>query len=393
MFSGSMDDETAGGDGIAHWFEHVPFRGTENYPQGEEQIIGPIERHGGDLNAYTSQCLTAYHATTPKHIWRQGLEVITDLAGKPLMTDESIDAEREIILSEIARARGKAVELLWHEALPQLWPNHPLGHPVLGTPTSLSRVSAETVRAAHQLLYCRSRASLFLSGDIAEEELISAARETIAKIPQRLSDQRRGPVWYGVLPPWKPQSIEIEEKVDPSVVVMAWPFPASSGILDTLTQRRLYLRLRMAFTAGMLCSPLLRIVRRERKLVYGAQAHFFTPSLDGGVFYLMAETDRREKVPAIQAAFRDVISGEQIRSAEWDQYLRDFICGGREMRIDEPEGNIAVALGRILCDGMEPMDDDNWYEGLLDVPHKEVLALLNQLTPEQTTTITLLGKK
>ena len=49
FFAGSMDDAEAGGNGASHWFEHTPFKGTESYPRGDDQIFEPIERHGGDL--------------------------------------------------------------------------------------------------------------------------------------------------------------------------------------------------------------------------------------------------------------------------------------------------------------------------------------------------------
>ncbi len=392
FFVGSMDDAEAGGDGAAHWFEHVPFKGTVGYPDGEDQIYGPIIRRAGILNAYTSQSKTVYHAIVPKRIWKHALDIVTDLAGQPLLTDEGIEIERKVIYNEITDARANIGQRIWQEILSKLWPGHPIGHHVLGTQESLAAIAPETIRIAHQRLYDRSRAVLIISGDIDPSLVLFEAKQQLEKIPDHGLSERRGAIAYGELSLWKARVEEWQTEFEASLVAMAWPIgeaTRSSALGRTWLQKWLG----SIFVAGSLCSPLLRILRRERQLVYGAGATNFFPSLDGGTFFITALTKSREDVPAVIQGLRDVVTSDQIRSKDRYDYLVDDILGSRDMEVPDAHDHTNTLLSRFLANGTEPPNDEEWYAGLLDVSHEKVLEALNELTPEKACTLILNGTK
>ena len=172
MFVGSADDDSAGGHGIYHWFEHVPSRGTQKFPGGYRDTEARLVRHGGGSDAETGSTHTAFGANVPRRVWPEALEILAEMIGRPLLRTGDIEAEREIIFQEIAE---------WHSAsyshslcrLPEiLWPGHPLGHDQLGTPEGLSAISAEQLRRAHELGYSRNRSALFIAGDIERNQLL-----------------------------------------------------------------------------------------------------------------------------------------------------------------------------------------------------------------------------
>ena len=392
FFVGSMDDAEAGGDGAAHWFEHVPFNGTVGYPNGDDQICGPIIRHAGSLNAHTSHCRTVYHSVVPKRIWQQALDIVTDLGGRPSLTDEGIELERRVIYNEIATARSDIGKRVWQNVLPSLWPGHPLGHAVLGTETSLSFMNPETIRTAHRRLYDRSRAVLVISGDIDPDLVLLVAEQQLEKIPDHGLSERHGSISYGELPLWQPRREEWPVGFEPSLIAMAWPI---NRAVESSVFKQDWLQnwLRSIFTVGSLCSPLLRILRRERQLVYSASASNFFPSLDGGTFFLTALTKSKENVPAVIQGFQDAITSEQIRSTDWYDYLVDNIKGSRDMEVPEAHDHTSILLSRLLAHGLAPLGDNEWYKGLLEVSHAQVLAALDELTPKRACTLILKGTK
>ncbi len=392
FFVGSMDDDTAGGDGVTHWFEHTPFKGTRGYPKGEDQIFGPIEREAGDINACTNEFSTVYHAVVPKRIWQETLDILTDLAGCPLLTDEGIETEREVIYNEIALAGANVGKYAWQKALPRLWPGHPIGHSVRGTKESLEAMSVNTVRLAHKLLYCQSRAVVIIAGDLEPMDVLREAYRRLEKIPDHGLSERRGGISYGPLPPWQPQTVESQSGFGASNVIMAWPI-ASTTEAEAVKQCWLQEWLRNIFTVGSLCSPLLRILRRERQLVYGVGATNFYPALDGGTFFLAALTEKAKNTSALHQGFQDVVMSEQIRSLSWYEWVRDNLIGAEEMQVVEAHRHTNILLGRLIANGLPPLSDEDWMTGLLGVSHREVLDMLDELTPERACTLIISGTK
>ena len=395
FFVGSMDDTEVGGingHGLAHWFEHVPFRGTRSYPKGADDLFPTIERYGGDLNASTGQTKTVYHSVVPRSIWPQALDIVTDLAGCPLMTEAGIEAERQVIYSEIGQARANLGQRLWQELLPRLWPDHPIGHTVRGTKESLSQMGPETVRFAHRNLYDRSRAVLIISGDIDPSIVMLEATKHLEKIQSHGLPKRSGPVSYGQLPTWRPRREDIETEFEASLVAMAWPI-SDTTMSGAIEQTFLQKWLGMVFSAGSLSSPLMRKLRTERQLVYSAGSSNFFPSVDGGVFVLTAMTKSRDNLRSIIDGFQEVASSDELRSENWHDYIADNISGFRDMEVMDAHDHTGTLLSRLIVDGVDPLSDDEWYEQYLSLDRSKIVSALDKLTLDRACIFTLEGTK
>ena len=129
-------DERAGEEGLAHFHEHMLFKGTERRGVGE--VAGDIEGLGGHINAYTSFDQTVYHATLPSDAWREGLDVLVDAVRFSIFDEEEVHREREVVLEEIRRSDDTPGHVLGDLAFRECYRFHPYGAPILGPACGLA---------------------------------------------------------------------------------------------------------------------------------------------------------------------------------------------------------------------------------------------------------------
>lgn len=387
MFVGSADDESVGSPGLYHWFEHVPFRGTRQFPDSDSASGTYFERHGGVINAHTTQKYTCYEAKVPTRLWRDALCLLTDLIAQPLMREEDIKAEREIIDQEIAGHLASAGGFANEHVSQVLWPDHPYGHSVLGSPASLDQMSANALRQAHQQGYSRCRAVLIAAGNIDQKALLAAVSECASTLPDTQLSERRLPASYGVLPPWQPGLTEIETPFESTIVCYLFPIPAnlSKAQIDQ------WAMLGSVSSSGGLASPLMKIVREERRLAYAAH-YTYRFTRDGGYCGFTAET-RAENVDAVVEAFKDVLTGAHIRSEDQHAYALDALRGGDEMRTADPHLYTHIVEGSLSRSQTSKaiISHKELLRRLERVPRSQIIELLNTLTPDRAHTIIFRG--
>jgi predicted Zn-dependent peptidase len=380
IFTGAGDDKNINADGVHHWFEHVPFRGTKKFPGGYAAIAGPFTRYGGDFNAYTHAPATAYHAHVQLFQWKQALEVITDLWSQPLLTDEGIDAERTIIFEEIRKTLSTARGSSSYHLLNHIWPNHPLGHYTLGTEESLKSITPEQLRQAHKLGYDRSRATLFISGNISEKEIIDYVTELSAIMPNNGLSERRVVASFGPLPAWELGKETVVETTFPSSVVYVL-FPQTGG---KTTEELIF----NSFLAGMLSegdldSPLYRIVREERKLAYGVNVSRYVHP-DGGWMGFVVET-KTDNIEKAKQAFIDVLKDPEIRSKERFDKVKDAIYSHEKMRAIDCALFNDSAVDKLTF--LNKVLSDEEYNSVIEkIKLEDVCAAFDAMTPNKAHT-------
>ena len=175
-------DEPAGHGGIAHFLEHMMFKGTARYGAGE--IDRRTQALGGDNNAFTSHDATAYHFAFAADRWREALAIEADrMAGLALEPAEA-DSERRVILEEIAMYEAEPWDALEERVLAALFGDHPYGRPVLGTRAELLATGRDDLAAFHAAAYRPSNAVLVVAGDVGEEAF-AAVEEAFGGVVDR----------------------------------------------------------------------------------------------------------------------------------------------------------------------------------------------------------------
>jgi zinc protease len=173
-------DDPQGVSGIAHFLEHLMFKSTEKISDGEyPKIVG---RLGGQLNAFTSQDVTAYHERIAKEHLRAMMEMEADRMVNLRLIDDEVATERQVIIEE-RRLHFESPERLFGEQMSAaLYQAHPYGVPVIGWAHEMATLSRQDASRFYERFYAPNNAVLAVSGDVTPEEVKRLAEDTYGKI-------------------------------------------------------------------------------------------------------------------------------------------------------------------------------------------------------------------
>ena len=165
-------DEKTGEEGMAHFCEHMTFKGTEK--RNALQIINALEGLGGELNAFTNKEDTTFYAAISKEHFAQAVNVLTDIVFHSQYPQQEIDKEVEVICDEIESYNDSPAELIYDEFENILFEGHPLGHNILGKAEQLrTYTTKDALRFVHRY-YRPDNAIFFAYGDIDFKRLVKS---------------------------------------------------------------------------------------------------------------------------------------------------------------------------------------------------------------------------
>lgn len=167
--------ETPETNGVAHFMEHLLFRGTAKRGRGE--VDRDIEELGATLNATTSRDWMHLYTTVANRYWQNALEVIADAVKNSALRPEDVDREQMIILDELARAEDNPIRDANQRLAELLFRNHPYRLPVAATRGSIIRIQREQIVQFYRKYYVPNNASLVIVGDVAEAEAVAVAQK------------------------------------------------------------------------------------------------------------------------------------------------------------------------------------------------------------------------
>ena len=163
-------DEEAQEIGIAHFCEHMTFKGTQR--RNALQIINALEGVGGELNAFTNKEDTVYYAAISKEHFAQAVDVLTDIVFHSQYPLHEIEKEVEVICDEIESYNDSPAELIYDEFENQLFKGHPLGHNILGTAEHLRTYKTEDALRFVRRYYRPDNAIFFVYGAIDFKQIV-----------------------------------------------------------------------------------------------------------------------------------------------------------------------------------------------------------------------------
>jgi zinc protease len=167
-------DEPAGHGGVAHFLEHMMFKGSARYGPGE--IDRRTQALGGVNNAFTSHDVTAYYFNFASDRWTEALAVEADRMAALTLDPQEVASERQVILEEIAMYDSEPWDALEMEVQKRLFAPHPYGRPVLGTREELLATGEKDLRDFHRRFYRPDNAILVVAGDVGDGALEGVER-------------------------------------------------------------------------------------------------------------------------------------------------------------------------------------------------------------------------
>lgn len=166
---GSFDEDQYE-SGIAHFFEHMVFKGTTN--RTAKQIACEIEDVGGYINAYTSRDVTAFYARVLKKDLDLAADILTDMLTAPTFPDDELERERSVVLQEILQSNDTPDDVVFDHFYHSLYKTHEYRHPVLGYVNVLKSLTADDLCRFKKKYYLSSNIILAIVGDIAEDDAV-----------------------------------------------------------------------------------------------------------------------------------------------------------------------------------------------------------------------------
>src|SRR3954452_11043636 len=152
-------------NGMAHFLEHLVFKGGEKYDD-YRKVNETAETMGAMLNAYTSHDLVAFHITCRAEVVAKAIDLLTDFVGRPKIDAAELDRERGVVIQEIARAHDQPSVLAEHLIDRAAFGDHPLGRPVLGPAEHLRTFSREAIVAFRERRWSARRGGALLVGNL-----------------------------------------------------------------------------------------------------------------------------------------------------------------------------------------------------------------------------------
>lgn len=363
-------DEPRGVSGIAHFLEHLMFKGTRRVGAGA--FDETIARNGGEHNAFTSYDYTAYY----QRIARDRLEVAMTLEAdrmRNLQFDPAmIESERDVIIEERRQRTDNAPsQVLMERMRAMLYPNHPYGTPIIGWLHEMQDLSQEEAEAFYRVWYAPNNAILVVAGDIDAEEL----RPLAERIYGRLRPTRALPAraWVSDPPAVGPMRVShADEKVaQPSLLRL---YPALSYSTDDGRQAHA-LDVAMEILGGGATSRLYVALVEEQGIAVNAGVAADLAGIGGGSVALYATPADGVTLEQLEAAADAVIAeylAEGPSEAETVR-ARNALAAGAVYARDSQE-TLANVFGSSLAEGESIEDVVTWEASIRAVGADEALA-------------------
>jgi len=288
--------------GVSHMLEHMVFKGTRR--RSAKDIALSLEALGGSLDAYTSREHTVYQARVLDEHLGVAVDVLGDLVFDPLLRNEDLELERNVILEEIGMVEDTPDDLVFELHNAALWGDHPLGYSILGTRETVASLGVRHLQALHDRAYRPGRLVVAAAGNVDHDALVDLLRSTgwgdrkdrggRASAAPRLAAPRAAP----------PSRRHVERAGSQTHIVLGSP---TIGQRDP---RRHAMVLLSVVLGGGMSSRLFQRVREELGLAYAVYTFqtFYENTGIHGVYVGTAPRTARAALAAIEAELARVVA-------------------------------------------------------------------------------------
>jgi predicted Zn-dependent peptidase len=348
-------------NGMAHFLEHLVFKGGDKYPTHRD-INETAERMGGVLNAYTSHDLVAFHITVRAESAPQAIDLLSDFVARPRIDAGEMDRERGVVIQEINRAYDQPSTVAEYLIDSAAFGEHPLGCTVLGPEENLRTFTRDAIVAFRERRWAGARGGAFLAGNIEHLPTDTELQELFGRFP-RLPE----PEPYVPAPEFAPRTLVQEKDTNQSHLRMI--YRPDVGVSDV--RQRAALTIYSTLLGGSMGSRLFEEIREKRGLCYSVYAfdHAFA---DVPILQLGSGLESAKCVEAY-TRMREIVS--ELRAAgptrEEVERARAYAAGRLVLAFENTGAVARHAATRAIVFG-EEIDPDAAIAALDGVTFEEV---------------------
>jgi predicted Zn-dependent peptidase len=377
--------------GIAHFLEHMVFKGTTKYPNSQI-LASTIDAIGADFNAFTSKEYTGYYVKSASHHIGIALDVISDMLLQPLLKEDDLEREKGVIIEEINMYKDTPMQYVGNLFDRMMFGGSGLGHDIVGERETVQNFTADDFRSFLQRWYGLGNLVLVVAGDDrvvndpATLELIGRmfSKETSTERPQHKVKIAT------MIPsgnPISPNRLHVETReTEQAHLILGWPGMARTD------ERRHAQTLLSVIMGGNMSSRLFTEVREKRGLCYYVHSDVDTYH-DTGVFGGSAGVDPariNEALEVISALFKEMAnSTAQLTAAELDR-AKEYLTGTMVLNLEESR-SLAQFYGfkELLLNEVETPQEV--LDKVRAVTLEEVQALARELVVDDAMRLTVIG--
>jgi zinc protease len=362
-------DETPGKSGLAHFLEHLMFKGTSKHPAGE--FSQTVLRIGGNENAFTSTDYTGYFQRVPREELGKMMEFEADRMTGLILKDENVLPERDVVLEEYnMRVANNPDARLTEQIMAALYLNHPYGRPVIGWHQEIEKLDREDALAFYKRFYAPNNAILVIAGDVDAREVRPMVERTFGAVAaqpaipaRRLRPQEPEPA--------APRTVTLSDtRVEQPSLRRSYLVPSAAtaaagegAALDVLAQ----------LMGGGSNSYLYRRLVVDRPLAVNASAAYQGTSLDATQFTISASPRSGVEFTQIEQMIDEVISDigqNAVRAEDLERVKTQLIA--EAIYAQDNQATLARWYGGALTTGLSIEDIRNWPDRIRAVTAEQV---------------------
>lgn len=362
-------DETPGKSGLAHFLEHLMFKGTRAHPAGEFSQL--VSRIGGNENAFTSYDYTGYFQRVPRDQLATMMAFEADRMTGLVLQDENVLPERDVVLEEYnMRVANNPDARLSEQIMAALYLNHPYGRPVIGWRGEIEKLDREDALAFYRRFYAPNNATLVIAGDVSADEVRPMVEAAFGKIaaqpaipPKRIRPQEpppAGPRTVTLADPRVEQPGLRRYYLVPSSVTAA---PAEGAALEVLAQ--------LMGTGSN--SLLYRALVVDKPLAVSASAFYQGTAIDPSQFGVAVSPKPGVEFAQIEQAMDEVIAGlaqTTVRAEDLERTKTQMIA--QAVYAQDSQTTLARWYGAAVTVGLSVDDIRAWPDRIRAVTAEQV---------------------
>jgi predicted Zn-dependent peptidase len=371
-------DESLSTAGASHFLEHLLFKGTKTRTSLE--ISSSIEAVGGETNAFTSKEYTCFYARVIDKDLPLAVNVISDLITSSVVKAADVDAERKVVLEEIAMRDDDPSDLIHDLFLEKYYGDTPLGRPILGTVESINEMSRSTVFNYYRKRYRPQDLVVAVAGNIKHKEVVHLVEDALGKdnfLDQPKADyeiRSSGPVKV----PGRGQVTLLDRKTEQAHIVYGVEGVARND------KRRFALSILATALGGGMSSRLFQEIREKRGLAYSTYAYSQQFAGSGVLsFYVGCKPDRAIEATKI---IRDILHDVAEKGLTQEEILRaKGAVSGSLVLSQEDTGSRMTRIGKSELVYGEIMSFDQILQEIADVTPDQIKEIARQSLPTSPT--------
>ncbi len=363
-------DEAAHEQGMAHFVEHILFKGTQK--RRAWHILNRMENVGGDLNAYTNKEETVvYAAFLTEHLDR-AVELLSDIVFRSTFPQHEIEKESEVIIDEIRSYEDSPSELIFDDFEEMMFRGHPLGHNILGSPELLKSFRTEDVLSFTQRFYQPENMVFFVQGDMEFKKVLRLAAKYLAEFPAVTVDARRLPP-----PAYEPTRLVVNKDTHQAHVMIG-----SRGY-NAYDDKRTALYLLNNVLGGPGMNSRLNVSLRERRgLVYNVESNL-TSYTDTGVFCIYFGADPHDVDKCLRLVHKELKQLRDVKmSASQLAAAKKQLIGQIGVASDNNENN-ALGMGKTYLHYRKFESSDVLFRRIEALTSENLLEVANEMFAEE----------